>query len=215
MNADIGRSIIEQEQAENRRLRALIQTMQCEHDEEARAWLHRETELQKLIVRLADETASASKQTTVKIHECKALRNEIARMKASYDEEISEFNQGVDAAANGSIDDEPSGLHHDVWRCGFAWVRLTACVLSASACGARLKSLPPPVRNSVLTTARHATNSPRWQRSCGGYMTRTLIKSACKAGRREQRQRRGRARLIAARRRTPSSIARGPSTGSR
>ena len=145
MNADIGRSIIEQEQAENRRLRALIQQQECEHAEQEAA-LQAEIQLAKAAGVKITEHAMA------KIHECKHLRGEVEKLSAAC------AQLGAD---NRKARNELSEMAAQLRRLHDANIDLGSLAASAAAtAGAR-------------------------------------------------------ARLIAARRRTPCSIARGPSTGSR
>lgn len=57
------------------------------------------------------------------------LAAEIDRLRHEYDEEVSEFNAGFEAAQRGLPDtSEPSCVKHDVWMCGYAWQRYSSLV---------------------------------------------------------------------------------------
>lgn len=50
------------------------------------------------------------------------LSVKVEQLRKAQAEEVDEMNAGYAAAVEGeSIDDEPSGLHHDVWRIGWVW----------------------------------------------------------------------------------------------
>lgn len=68
-----------------------------------------------------------------RIHELEALNAtlaaEIDRLCHEYDEEVSEFKAGFEAAQRGLPDtSEPSRVKHDVWMCGYAWQRYSSLV---------------------------------------------------------------------------------------
>lgn len=52
----------------------------------------------------------------------KTLAAEVDRLRREYDEEMTEFNTGYEAAQQGLPESsEPSEVKHDVWLCGYAW----------------------------------------------------------------------------------------------